>query len=111
MNDAIQQIVSSRRFLKWTYAHGYIANYKAEKRKLFEFHQAQLEGTLERLCDIMENTSWDSVVTAISKRPFYDIRSKILSLTGVVRQFFNNLRDAFQSGTLLNEDQARHWSL
>ncbi|CAE7292692.1 ARI6, partial [Symbiodinium sp. CCMP2592] len=48
------------RFLKWTYAYGFFATYAADQRKLFEFHQAQLEGTLERLSDILENTRWES---------------------------------------------------
>merc|ERR1712066_512170 len=55
---AVTQIYKCRRFLKWTYAFAYFLSSTEEKRKLFEFHQAQLEGTLERLSDIVENTLW-----------------------------------------------------
>lgn len=58
--DAVLQIRNSRRFLKWTYAHGYFTKYTKDQQRLFEFQQAQLEGTLERLSDIMENTGWDA---------------------------------------------------
>lgn len=103
LDEAVRQIISGRRFLKWTYVHGYFANYKIEERKFFEFHQAQLEGTLERLCDVMENTSWDDILAHTSERHVDEIRSQILSLTAVVREFFDKLKDAFESNTLLCE--------
>merc|ERR1712048_615222 len=101
LGDAVQEIRLSRRFLKWTYAHGYFAKFKPEQRRLFEFHQAQLEGTLERLSDIMENTSWDDYVgTDVENRPFYDIRQQLISLTGVVHEFFGGLREAIMEDAL-----------
>mmetsp|Transcript_108527 Transcript_108527/g.305904 ORF Transcript_108527/g.305904 Transcript_108527/m.305904 type:complete len:510 (-) Transcript_108527:96-1625(-) len=100
--EAVRQIRSSRRFLKWTYAHGYFTKFGPQERKFFEFHQGQLEGTLERLCDIMENTSWDSYLDedADTHRHFYDLRAQLISLTGVVREFFSKLREALSQDTL-----------
>lgn len=100
--DAVLEISRCRRFLKWTYAYAFYSQFKEGQRKLFEFHQAQLEGTLERLSDIMENTSWDSFLSdeAESFRPFYDLRAKIIDLTSVVHKFFAHLSEAIQQGTL-----------
>lgn len=102
LRDAVLQIRSCRRFLKWTYAHAYFAQMSKDERRLFEFQQGQLEGTLERLCDVMENTEWDTYLSnaALSHAPFYALRGQLISLTGVVRQFFDHLREALQQGTL-----------
>merc|ERR1719323_98028 len=37
LTEAVQQIRSSRRFLKWTYAAGFFAKYRPEELRLFEF--------------------------------------------------------------------------
>jgi len=95
LTTAVRQIQNSRRFLKWTYAHGFFAKYQGDQSALFEFHQAQLEGTLERLSDIMENTVWDAYVGKdVEAKPFYDLRMQLISLTGVVHEFFAGLREA-----------------
>lgn len=98
MGNACNQIRNSRRFLKWTYAHGYFMKCDDAKKRLFEFHQAQLEGTLERLSDIMENTPWGSYMgdEVISFQPFYDLRTRVISLTSVVCDFFSKLQEAMQ---------------
>lgn len=92
--EAVQQIGRCRRFLKWTYAFAYFKDMNASKQQLFEFHQAQMEGTLERLSDVVENTFWDQFLDPhqLSHRPFYDIRQQTISLTDVVRDFFESLR-------------------
>eukprot|EP00927_Polykrikos_kofoidii_P079530 TRINITY_DN76305_c0_g1_i1.p1 TRINITY_DN76305_c0_g1~~TRINITY_DN76305_c0_g1_i1.p1 ORF type:complete len:533 (+),score=93.66 TRINITY_DN76305_c0_g1_i1:50-1600(+) len=104
LKEGVMQIQASRRFLKWTYAHAYFAPLSKDELKLFEFHQGQLEGTLERLSDVMENSNWDEFLSdeAISHVPFYNLRSQVISLTSVVREFFSKLRDALQQGTLLD---------
>lgn len=86
--DAARQIGKCHRFLKWTYAFGYFLKTSPDATKLFEFHQAQLEGTLERLSDLIENTRWDEFIDA---DPFYDKRTQTTSLVSVVRQFFDSL--------------------
>jgi len=91
---AVAQMVKCRRFLKWTYAFAYFLKDTEGKRKLFEFHQGQLEGTLERLSDLVENTAWAyySSGLAISNKEFYDKRAQTISLTSVVHDFFDSLR-------------------
>jgi len=102
LTAGVREIAASRRFLKWTYAYAYFANFTGDQRQLFEFHQGQLEGTLERLSDVMENTKWDTYVDpeVDSFRPFYDLRTQIISLTDVVHKFFSALAEAIEQGTL-----------
>lgn len=103
--DAVTQIVASRRFLKWTYAHAFVENLQGKAKELFEFYQAQLEGTLERLSDIMENTHWAKFLDFgpdASREEFRGIRAQIVSLTGVVKEFFNSLSDTLHRGQLVS---------
>jgi len=103
LSEAVREIRDCRRFLKWTYAYGFFAKFSKSKRVLFEFHQGQLEGTVDRLSDIMENTNWDAFIDkeAVSHQPFYDLRQKVMNLRDVVHQFFSNLREAIEQGTLV----------
>jgi len=89
--EAARQIGKCRRFLKWTYAFGFFHQGSPDAVRLFEFHQAQLESTLERLSDMVENTRWEQFLDGISHRDFYDKRTQTISLIGVVRQFFDSL--------------------
>lgn len=102
LDVAVCEIRDCRRFLKWTYVFGYFSSFSERQRELFEFHQGQLEGTVDRLSDIMENTDWSSYFdeAAVSHKPFYDLRQKLVTLTDVVHQFFSNLREAIEQGTL-----------
>jgi ariadne-1 len=91
--EAAEQMAKCRRFLKWTYAFAYFLKGSETTVKLFEFHQGQLEGTLERLSDVVENTQWEGFLGGgeLSNRPFYDKRAQTISLTNVVRDFFDSL--------------------
>jgi len=91
--EAAEQMVKCRRFLKWTYAFAYFLKGSSTTVKLFEFHQGQLEGTLERLSDIVENTDWQGFLgdSQLTHGPFYDKRAQTISLTNVVRDFFDSL--------------------
>jgi ariadne-1 len=103
MFKAVREIVACRRFLKWTYAFAFFKNFPKKEKDFFEYQQGQLQGTLERLCDIMENTQWDQFCSEESEshRPFYDLRAQIIGLTDVVHDFFSKLQEAIQHGTLL----------
>jgi len=103
MEAAVNEIVACRRFLKWTYAYAYVVGLKLEEkqRQLFEFHQEQLETTLERLSHFMENVPWAQYVDKNSKpsRGFLDIKSHTLSLTDVVRESFTSLSKLLSDGS------------
>lgn len=91
---AVDEIVVSRRFLKWTYAHAFVKKLTGDESKFFEFEQAQLEGTLERLSDVMENTDWGAYLDPAALEQFAEVRTKVVSLTGVVQSFFASLATA-----------------
>merc|ERR1740121_930462 len=90
----VDEVVASRRFLKWTYAHGFILDLPPDRRKLFEFHQAQFEGTLERLSDLMENTPWSSYVDGTASG---EPRSQGASLSSVVQDQRRSLSQAMMA--------------
>lgn len=98
LSNSIDEIVACRRFLKWTYAHAYLNTESMESsmKTLFEFHQGQLESTLERLSDVTENTPWSVVARegASSKRSFPELRAQVVSVMDVVRTSFATLSDA-----------------
>jgi ariadne-1 len=99
LEQAVDEIVLSRRFLKWTYAHAFTENLSGNERQFFEFSQAQLEGTLERLSDVMENTNWASFLdeAALSGDRFAEVRAQVVSLTQVVQRFFASLATAMSN--------------
>lgn len=92
---AVAEIVASRRFLKWTYAYMYIVGHQLspKEQELFEYHQAQLEHTLERLSDASESTAW----TTLPVEELLAARSRMLSLIQVVGEAFQTLRLSMSS--------------
>lgn len=102
LTAAVQEIADSRRFLKWTYAFAFFTNLDPQQRQFFEFHQGQLESTLEQLSDKTENTDWGCFVDSRSWIPFSNVRFQLVSLTSVVHNFFSALSDAMEHGTLFS---------
>lgn len=96
LDAGVTQVVAGRCFLKWTYAHAFIKDLHDKDRELFEFHQAQLEGTLERLCDIMENTPWEAYINGKRLDTLERCRAQVISLTDVVRRHFLSLADGLE---------------
>merc|ERR1712113_792986 len=83
------QIARCRRFLKWTYAFGFFLKASDDRQKLFEFHQGQLEGTVERLSDLVENTRWEDYLEldVAESKAFEQQRLQTVGLTKVVHDF------------------------
>jgi ariadne-1 len=103
---AVDEIVNSRRFLKWTYAHAFMKNLSGREREFFEFNQAQLEGTLERLSDLMENHGWSAYLdpdVLDQTETFPEVRAQVVSLTGVVQKFFASLAAAMSKAEEENQ--------
>lgn len=105
LSNAVNEIVACRRFLKWTYAYAYLNTeaMEAAKQTLFEFHQGQLECTLERLSDVTENTAWHVIAAegAVSNQSFPHLRAKVVSIMDVVKASFATL-----SHEIANDDIA-----
>eukprot|EP00930_Biecheleria_cincta_P098834 TRINITY_DN90484_c0_g1_i1.p1 TRINITY_DN90484_c0_g1~~TRINITY_DN90484_c0_g1_i1.p1 ORF type:complete len:534 (-),score=94.57 TRINITY_DN90484_c0_g1_i1:611-2167(-) len=104
LKDGCLQVQLCRSFLKWTFALGYFAKLTDAQRNLFEFHQAQLLTTLEHLCDLLENTPWERQYlsnTVFTLQPYYQMRSRTISVTEVVHKFFNSFSEALEQNDLV----------
>jgi len=95
---AQEQVARCRRFLKWTYAFGFFMKDGHARKKLFEFHQGQLEGTVERLSDLIENTHWEEYLEldVAESKAFEQKRLQTVGLTKVVHDFFDSLHQWIQ---------------
>ncbi|GMI82582.1 ARABIDOPSIS ARIADNE 8, ARIADNE 8 [Hibiscus trionum] len=99
ITEAWQQIIECRRVLAWTYAYGFYLPDECEaKRNLFEYLQGQAESGLERLHDCAEKELLPFFKRKGSTMEFIDFRKKLILLTGVTRNYFDNLVTALQNG-------------
>lgn len=100
VTEAWEQIVQCRSVLKWSYAYGYfILEDGSGKMMLFEHLQGLAERSLERLHHCAEKELVEKYNKA-SGRPlpdFDDFRSKMVHLTRVTREFFENLAAALEN--------------
>ncbi|KAL8518167.1 hypothetical protein ACS0TY_009505 [Phlomoides rotata] len=106
LSEAWEQIVECRRVLKWTYAYGFYMDVGEAKKTFFEYLQGEAESALERLHHSAETEIEKYVVEA--DEPCVDFivfRSKLMSLTGVTRTYFENLVRAMESNLCEVEDQ------
>ena len=101
VSEAWLQIVECRRVLKWTYAYGYyLPEYEHEhdKRQFFDYLQGQAESCLERLHRCAEKELQDYIDCESPAKGFKDFRSKLVDLTRVTRNYFDNLVQALENG-------------
>ncbi|ONK72465.1 uncharacterized protein A4U43_C04F19720 [Asparagus officinalis] len=100
--EAWEQIVECRRVLKWTYAYGYyLPDTEDAKRQLFEYLQGEAESGLERLhaCAEKELQSYfDAENPSGDSQEFVAFRTKLVDLTRITRNYFENLVHAFETG-------------
>ncbi|KAL3526483.1 hypothetical protein ACH5RR_011139 [Cinchona calisaya] len=98
ISDAWLQIVECRRVLKWTYAYGYyLPENEDTKRRFFEYLQGQAETGLERLHMCVEKELNTYLEAAEPSNDFNDFRAKLTCLTGVTRNYFDNLVRAIEN--------------
>ncbi|KAL3835509.1 hypothetical protein ACJIZ3_010245 [Penstemon smallii] len=106
VTEAWVQIVECRRVLKWSYTYAYYYILEREKRKksFFDCLQGEAESALERLhyCAKQEMVQYlldaGHVVPSMKKKSFNNFQSKLVCLTGVTKNFFENLVSAFENG-------------
>ncbi|XP_042483690.1 probable E3 ubiquitin-protein ligase ARI8 [Macadamia integrifolia] len=99
ITEAWLQIVECRRVLKWTYAYGYyLPEDEHAKIYLFEYLQGQAESELERLHDCAEKELQVYIETECSSQGFKEFRAKLIGLTKVTGNYFENLVQALESG-------------
>ncbi|XP_011091502.1 probable E3 ubiquitin-protein ligase ARI7 [Sesamum indicum] len=91
--DAWTQIVECRRVLKWSYAYGYYHTSKEKPGKLdfFGYLQGEAEAALERLHYCAEKEMSKYLIADRPLEDFKDFKSKLLQLTAVTGNYFQNL--------------------
>eukprot|EP01054_Gregarina_sp_Poly1_P009124 Gregarina_sp_Poly_1__9123@NODE_55_length_17436_cov_154_331798_g47_i0_p3_GENE_NODE_55_length_17436_cov_154_331798_g47_i0NODE_55_length_17436_cov_154_331798_g47_i0_p3_ORF_typecomplete_len604_score81_53IBR/PF01485_21/3_6e03IBR/PF01485_21/1_8e05IBR/PF01485_21/7_5e14_NODE_55_length_17436_cov_154_331798_g47_i023994210 len=97
MLDALTQIVDGRRLLKFSYAFGYYADWAGhpQLKDLFEHQQGQLEWALDQISDQTEKFKFDKM--QLPAGDWHDFNRDLVNITRVVRGFFNNMTQAFES--------------
>ncbi|OMO87652.1 Zinc finger, C6HC-type [Corchorus capsularis] len=100
VTEAWQQIVECRKILAWTYAFGYYLDDEV-KTGLFVHLQGQAETGLERLHHCAERELkpfLEQVKPEDRKEEFTTFREKLSKLTGVTKNYFDNLVAALENG-------------
>ncbi|KAM2624222.1 hypothetical protein TB1_031215 [Malus domestica] len=107
ITDAWQQIVECRRVLKWTYAYGYyLPEHEQAKRQFFEYLQGEAESALERLHQCAEKELLQFLSAEGPSKEFVDFHTKLAGLTGVTKNYFQNLVMALEKGLCDVDSQA-----
>ncbi|KAI5350869.1 PREDICTED: probable E3 [Prunus dulcis] len=107
ITDAWQQIVECRRVLKWTYAYGYyLPEHEHAKRQFFEYLQGEAESGLERLHQCAEKELQQFLSADGPSKEFIDFHTKLAGLTGVTKNYFENLVSALENGLSDVDSQA-----
>ncbi|CAL2228932.1 unnamed protein product [Prunus armeniaca] len=107
ITDAWQQIVECRRVLKWTYAYGYyLPEQEHAKRQFFEYLQGEAESGLERLHQCAEKELQQFLSADGPSKEFIDFHTKLAGLTGVTKNYFENLVSALENGLSDVDSQA-----
>ncbi|GLJ47793.1 hypothetical protein SUGI_1009410 [Cryptomeria japonica] len=97
VTDAWLQIVECRRVLKWTYAYGYyLSQDETGHKNLFEHSQAYAESSLERLHQCAEEELQPFIASEKPPKEFEEFRSRLINLTKVTAQYFQNLVKALE---------------
>ncbi|CEM21973.1 unnamed protein product [Vitrella brassicaformis CCMP3155] len=102
LHEATLQIINCRRMLKFSYAYAYFANFDKNQKALFEFHQGQLEHTLDKLQekteaeDLTESFKQHADTDESPKMKFAKFKQDLTNLTNVVNQFFERMKDTFE---------------
>ncbi|KAL5711399.1 RBR-type E3 ubiquitin transferase [Ranunculus cassubicifolius] len=111
ITEAWLQIVECRRVLMWTYAYGYyLPQEEKAKKTLFEFLQGQAETGLERLHYCAETEIRVFLESEdLDKLEFCDFKKKLASLTGVTKNYFENLVRALENGLVDVDENRSKW--
>ncbi|XVF82972.1 hypothetical protein PTKIN_Ptkin16aG0095300 [Pterospermum kingtungense] len=97
--EAWKQIIECRQILRWTYAYRYfLPDNELGKIKLFEFLQGQAESGAERLHYYAERGVETFLIADAPSQKFVKFRNKLIALTRVTRNYFENLVNAMENG-------------
>jgi ariadne-1 len=113
ITEAWLQIVECRLILKWTYAYGYyLPEFEHAKKQFFEYLQGEAESGLERLHQCTEKELQVFLGLDAASKEFDDFRKRLVELTTVTGNYFENLVRALENG-LCDVDSSgityQHW--
>jgi ariadne-1 len=99
--------------LKWTYAYGYyLPEFEHAKKQFFEYLQGEAESGLERLHQCTEKELQVFLGLDAASKEFDDFRKRLVELTTVTGNYFENLVRALENG-LCDVDSSgityQHW--
>jgi ariadne-1 len=94
LKDVVEQVITCRRLLKYTYVLGFFLKDKSSEKELFEYHQEMLEKNTERLHELTEMD-----ITTID-------RTEVINLTRVTERFVINLQECMHGGIIQSSDSA-----
>ena len=118
LTDIGKLIVAARRAISFTYAMRYYLKGKF-KQEHFDFIQAELESSLERLNGKAETNWLDLLDVEVDGRPhlgdrFFTFKAQVTNLTQVLMRHFNNMmkeiRDGLPSAPEDKEDEATDYT-
>lgn len=98
LENAVKQIVECRRMLKWSYAFGFFAEWPEPHRKdLFEYHQGQLERSLDILQEKTETFDPEDFLEGEDcVHRLQVFKAELIDLTRVIGGFFRNISTVFE---------------
>lgn len=113
--EALKQVRSCRRVLKWSYVYGYYLNEAGPAKNLFEFLQKNLEEKTDNLHELLEKNLYEyipkvgkdkedpsgAVDAANMKEQFMEFRSRVTNFSSVTGKFMQEILDGLKDdGTL-----------
>merc|ERR1712217_612870 len=106
--DALRQVRSCRRVLKWTYVFGYYLEESSREKPLFEFLQKNLEEKTDYLHELLEKDLQDvgkseeaAMSTGASTKEKF--RNHVTNFSNVTQKFLTQiLKDLGYGGSLLD---------
>ncbi|KAL3649956.1 hypothetical protein CASFOL_006359 [Castilleja foliolosa] len=103
--DAWEQIVECRRVLKWSYVYGFyrVSGHAKWKSDFFEHLQGVAESALERLHHCAEKEIAEYFSPDCESEGFDELRGKLVGLTSVTKNYFENFVRALENN--LSEDE------
>jgi len=85
---AMKEVINCRRFLQWTYAHGYFLRDESKEKVLFQFHQGELEWFCDQLHGMVEKNFNFEIL---------NMRPNVLNYTKKVQTFRLSLEECISS--------------
>ena len=103
LNDAIESMIKSRKFLKYTYVFGFYM-LELKEKKFFEHRQSLLESNTDRLHELLENETITNIMAIYNFKEFLDeftnFKNIIINLSAATDKYLTNLMTEIENGMM-----------